>query len=341
MEKQKIKDNGKLLSKIFLLAVIVLLTVFIFLKLTPYLSGVLGALMFFFLFRGWMDKLVKKGVKPAISSIILIVSSVFFILIPILMVALLIYNKLSGMKDNFTQLGNVIQSKVGELESYIGYNISEHIDTSGLGAMISDNIKNLAGNTLDITVAIGLLYFLLYFMLIHRDNLSKIVRDYMPMSDESSREVYKESRDMVKANAIGIPLVAIFQGIIALIGFWIFGVPDPLFWFAVTTIASVIPFIGTALGIVPVVILMISQGHTWQGIGILLYGIIVVGSTDNFVRLAVLKKLSDIHPLLTLVGVIVGVPLFGFLGLIFGPLLISLLLLLIRIYRKEYITQDS
>jgi predicted PurR-regulated permease PerM len=82
--------------------------------------------------------------------------------------------------------------------------------------------------------------------------------------------------------------------------------------------------------------LTLSTGSTFQAWGILIYGLVVVGSTDNIIRLYVLKKLDDVHPLITLIGVIVGVPLFGFIGLIFGPLLISLFIVIVRIYRKEY-----
>jgi predicted PurR-regulated permease PerM len=141
---------------------------------------------------------------------------------------------------------------------------------------------------------------------------------------------------MVRSNALGIPLVALAQGIIALIGFLIFGIEDPFFWFVIVTIGSMIPFIGTLLGILPVFILTLSSGDTFQAWGILLYGLIVVGSTDNIIRLYVLKRLDDVHPLITLIGVIVGVPLFGFIGLIFGPLLLSLFLVVLRIYKNEY-----
>jgi predicted PurR-regulated permease PerM len=135
---------------------------------------------------------------------------------------------------------------------------------------------------------------------------------------------------------LGIPLVAIFQGIIALIGYLILGVPDPFFWFVITAIGSMIPFIGTAIGIIPVVILLIAQGDNWQAIAMLIYGFVVVGSTDNLIRLYILDRLAAVHPLITLFGVIVGVQLFGFIGLIFGPLLISLFLLILKIYKKEY-----
>ena len=101
-----------------------------------------------------------------------------------------------------------------------------------------------------------------------------------------------------------------------------------------------VPFIGAMLGIIPVFILSLSSGNSFEAWGILLYGLIVVGSTDNLFRLYVLKKLDNVHPLITLIGVIVGVPIFGFIGLIFGPLLISLFLIVVRMYKKEY-TKDN
>lgn len=101
-----------------------------------------------------------------------------------------------------------------------------------------------------------------------------------------------------------------------------------------------IPIVGTMVGIIPVFLLTLSAGDTFAAWGILIYGFVIVGISDNITRLYALKRLDDVHPLITLIGVIIGVPLFGFIGLIFGPILISLLLILIRVYRKEYIDEQ-
>ena len=174
---------------------------------------------------------------------------------------------------------------------------------------------------------------------------SDIIRDslkeYIPMHRGNLKEIGVEVQAMVRSNALGIPLVAVAQGIVALIGFLIFGIEDPFFWFVIVTIGSMIPFVGTLVGILPVFVLTLSTGHSFQAWGILIYGFVVVGSTDNIIRLYVLKKLDNVHPLVTLIGVIVGVPLFGFIGLIFGPLLISLFMVIVRIYRKEYGKEDT
>jgi predicted PurR-regulated permease PerM len=173
-------------------------------------------------------------------------------------------------------------------------------------------------------------------MLTNRNHLRDSLYEYIPINEKSLKIIGKESIAMVRSNALGIPLVAIAQGTIALIGFLIFGIEDALFWFIIITVGSMIPFIGTLIGIIPVFILTMASGNEFSAWGILIYGLVVVGSTDNIIRLFVLRKLDNVHPLITLIGVIVGVPLFGFIGLIFGPLLISLFLLVVKIYKKEF-----
>lgn len=156
------------------------------------------------------------------------------------------------------------------------------------------------------------------------------------MNQKNLTEIGNEVRGMVRANAIGIPLVGIAQGIVALIGFLIFGIEDPWFWFVILSIASMVPFVGTTLGMLPVFLLTLASGDTFSAWAILIYGFVVVGMTDNITRLYMLKRLEDVHPLITLIGVMIGVPLFGFIGLIFGPLLVSLFLIIVRIYRRQY-----
>jgi predicted PurR-regulated permease PerM len=185
------------------------------------------------------------------------------------------------------------------------------------------------------------MYFMLYYMLTNRKTLRESLKEYIPMSRTNLSEIGDEVQAMVRSNALGIPLVAVAQGLIALIGFWIFGIENPFFWFVITAVGSMIPFVGTLLGILPVFVIALASGDNFQAYGILLYGFIVVGSTDNIIRLYILKKLDNVHPLITLIGVIVGVPVFGFIGLIFGPLLISLFIALVRIYRNEYGKEDK
>ncbi|WP_335964667.1 AI-2E family transporter [Galbibacter sp. PAP.153] len=325
-----------LTRQLFMLTTIIVLGYLIAKEMVPYLSGILGAITIYVIFKKFMIKLVNKGFKQWISAAIVIVLSMFIIVIPISLIILLLSSKIQKAASNSEELTTIVKSKLDQIEGYIGIDFLSQINTKDITSWVSDQIQGLVGSTFDTVIAVTIMYFILYFMLINAKKLQSIFLEYIPLSDKNIAVISKESSDIVKSNAIGIPLVAFMQGIVALIGYYIFGVKDPLFWFVVTVVGSMIPFIGTALGIVPVTILLLSQGENWQAIGLLIYGIAVVGSTDNVFRVIVQNRLANLHPLITLIGVIIGVPLFGFIGLIFGPLLLSLFLLLVKIYKNEY-----
>lgn len=328
---------SNVIRQVFVILVIVFMASLIFREMLPYLTGVLGAITIYVLFRNWMATLVKKKKwKPSLAAFLIMFISFVGILLPIGGVIWLLSNKIGRAVNNSEQVVNAFKDQLSNVEHYVGFDVASKIDTGAITSWLSENLQNVVGGTFNAFIAIGLMYFMLYYMLTNRRELRKSLIDYIPLKDENLKEVGAEMQSVVRSNAIGIPLVALAQGIIALIGFLIFGVDEPFFWFVIVTIGSMIPFVGTFIGILPVFLISLSSGDAFQAWGILIYGIVVVGTTDNVIRLYVLKKLDDVHPLITLIGVIVGVPIFGFIGLIFGPLLISLFIALVKVYRKEY-----
>ncbi|MCM4164595.1 MULTISPECIES: AI-2E family transporter [unclassified Arenibacter] len=328
--------NPKIIRQIFSLLLIILLGGLIFQAILPYFSGILGAITIYVLLRAPMAKLIDKGWPPNLAAITLLIGSFICILLPVSGIVLMLGNKVESAIKNSEKVISAVKSQLTTLENKFGYDFTSQIDASGVSTWLSKNLQGFAGGTFNIFIAIAIMYFLLFYMLTNRRQLRESLFDYIPISKENLKIIGGEVRAMVRSNALGIPLVALAQGIIALIGFLIFGVQAPFFWAVIVTIGSMVPFIGSLLGIVPVFILSLSEGNTFEAWGILLYGVIVVGATDNIFRLYVLKKLDNVHPLITLIGVIVGVPIFGFIGLIFGPILISLFLITVRMYKKEY-----
>lgn len=330
------KLKPQLVRQLFLLLIILFLTVLIFKEITPYLSGFLGAITLYVLLRKWMETLARRKWGRPWAAAFLMFMSFIVILVPISLIVMMLTSKISKAVKNSEKVTQAIKSQVNVWESDLGYNLSDSIDINAITNWVSTNLQALVGSTFNVVIAIGIMYFLLYYMLVYNKQMKESIYDYIPLGSENVKVIGRESVAMVRSNALGIPLVALAQGIIALIGYFIFGVPDPFFWFVITAIGSMIPFVGTLIGIVPVVILLYSTGDVAQAIGVAIYGVVVVGSTDNIIRLYVLEKLANVHPLVTLIGVVVGVPLFGFIGLIFGPLLISLFLLILKIYKREY-----
>lgn len=332
---QTLKPN--LLRQFFIIFLIILFGWLIFKEMATYLSGILGAITLFVLLRKWQGYLVKKRKwNSSVAACVLMAGSFLVILVPIAGLVLMLTSKISKAVENSGKVINIVKTEMADIESRFGLDIASSIDTSSVTDWISSNLQGLAGGTFNVFIAIGLMYFMLYYMLTNRRTFRESMLEYIPLSEKNLKLIGKDSQELVKSNAIGIPLVALLQGLVALIGFLILGVEDPFFWFAIVTVGSMIPFVGTALGIVPVCIILYAAGDIWQAIVMVIYGTVVVGSTDNLFRLVIQKRLADVHPLITIIGVIVGVPLFGFIGLIFGPIVVSIFLLIVKIYKQEY-----
>lgn len=283
-----------------------------------------------------MQRLLDRGWKASLAAALLMVISFFAILIPFSGAALMLGNKIGKAVNNSEKVISAFKAQVADLEGWVNYDFSSQINVSAISGSLSDSLQSFAGGTFTVIIAIGIMYFILYFMLTGRTQMQNSLSQYIPLSHDNFETLGEEVHKTVRANALGIPLVALAQGIVALIGFLIFSVENPFFWAVIVFIGSMVPFVGNFLGTIPVFLLTLSNGDVFQAWGILIYGMVVVGASDNLIRLYALKKLDDVHPLITLIGVIIGIPLFGFIGLIFGPLLVSLFLVLVKIYKKEY-----
>lgn len=324
------------IRQLFVLLLIVLTGGLIVKEMMPYLSGVLGAITIYVLLKKPLAYLLSHGWNEHLAAIALMVGSFFAILVPLVGLGFMMGSKVEQAVNNSEEVVKVIKEQIAKIQDYTGVDMGTQIDTGAVTSWLSDNLQGLVGGTFNTILAVTIMYFLLYFMLINTDRMKATLFEYIPIKDGNLRAIGEETSDKVKANALGIPMVALGQGVVGLVGFLIFGVQDPFFWAAVVTIGSMVPFVGSALGTVPVFLLSLSNGDTFQAWGILIYGTVAIGATDNVFRLYILKRLDDVHPLITLIGVLVGVPLFGFIGLVFGPLLVSLFLIILKIYKNEY-----
>lgn len=335
--KQKKNIPPEVIRQLFIIFIILAIAGLIFVKLLPYLTGLLGAITLYIILRKWMRTLTikKKWPKPLAAGILMFGSFVT-IIIPVGGTIMMLGNKIKKASENPDEVLQPIRDYFDKVEAEYNIDISPNIDADAITNWVTDHLQSWVGTTVNTIMAILLMYFLLYFMLINNHRFREIICQYIPMNKDDLQEIGSEIRGLVRANAIGIPLVGLAQGIVALIGFLIFGIEDPFFWFVILSISSMVPFVGTLSGMIPVFLLTLASGETFSAWAILIYGFVVVGMTDNITRLYMLKRLENVHPLVTLIGVIVGVPLFGFIGLIFGPLLVSLFLIIVKIYRHQY-----
>jgi len=339
MENQVIHQNR--IRQIFFLVAIVLLGLLLFFQLYSFLPALLGAITLYIVMRKAMFHLtLKKKWRKGWTAFLLMFISMIVILLPIGVLINLMSSKISYAIGHSNELVVALKKVVAELEQRFSIEIVSDENINKLGNMLAESLPKVLSATFNILGTIFFMYFMLYFMLVNGKEMEKDLYEHVPLKDENVHKLGYEVQNMVISNAIGIPVIALLQGIVAVIGYYIIGVEQPWFWFVVTCITAMLPVVGAALAYVPLAIIFFANGSSWQGIFMLIYGFGVIGLVDNVFRFTLQKKIGNVHPLVTVFGVIIGIGLFGFIGLIFGPLLISLFLLLLKIYSSEFITKQ-
>jgi len=325
------------LKQISFYLLLVALGILILTQLSAFVPAFLGAVTFYVIMRkSMMNMVYKRKMKKSLSATILIVVSLLVVLVPLWVFTSLVGHKISDVIKHSNEVLSVVHRFSDIIQQKYGLLILSDENVNKASGIITNMLPNILGATFNTLTSVLMLYFMLYFMLTEAKEMEAALIKYIPLKDENVIWLGKDLQELTFNNAVGVPLIAIMQGIVGLTGYLIFGVPDPLFWFVLTVFGSMVPIIGAAAAYVPLSVLLLAEGPTWKGIAVLTYGLVVVGLTDNVFRFALQKKLGDVHPLITVFGVVLGIGLFGFIGLIFGPILISLFVLLVRIYVNEF-----
>lgn len=325
------------LKQFFFIIIILVLGGILFWKVSGFIPAFLGALTLYVIMRPLVIYLVyKRRWRRWIVSVLLIILSVFVLLVPMALVVNLMAAKISYAAAHTQEIIAGAKEIVERIKFDTHIDLLSDQSLQKLQEKATSFLPKFVGTTFNVISSLLIMYFLLYFMLHDSRKIEKALYEYTPLKDENIDRVGLEIKNMVLSNAVGIPMIAVVQGLICVLGYWIFGVNDYWFWGVVTGIMGMIPVIGTTIVWVPIAIYMFATGQTGMAIGLVIYSAVVVGSVDNVLRFVWQKKFADVHPTITIFGVIIGVSLFGFVGLIFGPLLISMFVLLLRIYRDEF-----
>lgn len=309
-----------------------------FLKLSPFMGGILGACTLYIMLRGQMIYLTqRKRLSRSVVSTLLVLETIVCLLVPLALMTWLMINKWQSLDMDTDSIVQTVRHLSERIEQYTGYKLSAKENLTSLASVIPDAGQFLMGSISNFALNAFVLVFVLYFMLTGGRKMEQYIYDLLPFSRQNKQEVLREINMIVRSNAIGIPLLALIQGGIATLGYYLFHAPSPLLFGALTSFATLLPIVGTALVWLPLAGFLSMSGHWPQAIGLLLYCGIIVTNIDNLVRFILQKRMADTHPLITIFGVVIGLPLFGFMGVIFGPLLLSLFLLCLHIFKTQYL----
>jgi predicted PurR-regulated permease PerM len=324
-----------------ILASIIILGCFLLYALSSLFSSILGAIVLFTIFRPlYINLSEKRGWNSSLVALLIIFISLIVIVIPFLTLSIMVVGKITSI--NIKDLP--IEQWTTKIDAFAGANLNQpHLaeDTlQKLGGFATGLFPTILGSAASSIIALLILYFILYFMFTQIREFEAGLLKYAPFREQHALRFANALRDSTYSNVLGQGIIALTQGILLANGFWIFGIPDPVFWGVIAIFISFLPVVGAPTLCIPASIVLFAQGHNWQGVLLLAYGLLFIGNIDNFLRMIINRRVANTHPIISIIGVFIGLPLFGILGLVFGPVLLSYFLLLMEIYETNRLAAD-
>jgi predicted PurR-regulated permease PerM len=332
--------NYKQRNNIVLVSIIVL-GCFLLYALSELFSSILGAIVLFTIFRPFYLWMVdKKNLNGTFAALIIIFISLIVIVIPFLSLSIMVIGKIGSINKDALP----IDKWTAKIDAFTGANLNQpHFaeDTlQKLGAYGADLFPSLLGSAASIIITLLVMYFLMYFMFTQMGAFESGLLKYAPFREQHALKFAQALRDSTYSNVLGQGIIAITQGVLLAMGFYAFQIPDAIFWGVIGLFLSFLPVVGAPTMCIPASIMFFANGQNLKGVLLLAYGLLFIGNVDNVLRVIINKRVGNTHPIISVIGVFIGLPLFGILGLVFGPVLLSYFLLLLEIYETNRLAAD-
>ena len=314
---------------------ILVLGVAILIALAPFLSGLLGAAVLYVVCIGpykWLRRRMSSGLAATIT----LIGALVIIALP---ATWLIGLVLGQAPDTIKGVqSSQIFDRLSTLPSIGRFNIGEHLAraSGSIVQWVSAQALGFVGGAFRATLNLFIAFFGLYYMLHSGDGVWKTAQEYIPFSPKTADALRERFYGVTRATLLGTALIAAVQGMLVGLAFLLVGLPNALFWGTVTAFAAILPVLGSGLVWLPATVVLLLQGRYWAAIVMFGIGALIASSIDNVIRPLVYRRVSDIHPMITLIGAFAGVKYFGLLGLLLGPLAIAYFFELLKFYRDEY-----
>jgi len=351
--------KSRLYPKIFFSVLLLAILLLAFYITRPFLPAMLTGAIIAYLCYPLYEKILKRIRNKSIASLIVTILVILLFTVPVVFVLGLVskeayytYSTLNQhnlgtnflrvvCKDENWMLCRGIKSFIGFLpEEDLDYYLQSSIKR--ITGFILDNAADFAASIPSILLNFFVMVFVVYYLLVDGQSIVKRIKNILPLKEQHKQHVIDKFHDVTIAVFYGNIAIAILQGTLGGIGFWLLGVPSPILWGFVMMLFALIPYFGTFVVWLPASLNLLFTGYlqndssyTARGIILLVYGLLVISSIDNILKPSVIGVKGRVHPVLVLLGVLGGLSLFGFIGLILGPIMLALLMTFVDIYEEE------
>ncbi|MBI5408507.1 MAG: AI-2E family transporter [Nitrospirae bacterium] len=342
--------QGERLSTIIYLAIVLLLLYLFYKILNPFLITIAWAMVLSITFYPLYSLFLRYVKRSWAASLLTLISILIVIFGPFSFIVTSLAGEITGIYSSIEEKGietitniqsyprlqNVLQ-ELSSLKILEGFNLQESVVNTlkTIGEYFVKHVSNVFANTFVLIFNFIIMCLTIYYFLKDGETLIEYLKKLLPFSEEQRHKLVRRVKDTVVAAVYGQVAVGIAQGTLGGTAFWALGLPSPIFWGTVMAITSFVPLFGTLLVWGPAGIILILSGSLGKGIGLLLFGALIISSVDSVLKPLIIGGKAKLHTLLVFFSVLGGIKFLGFLGFILGPLIAALCLSLFEMYTEE------
>lgn len=316
------------------------------LMVKPFAGVLAWAAVLVIVFYPVHQRLVRKTKRPALSALISCVLVILTILVPVVLLTVAVLREFAGavqgLQSNLVILLDPNSPLTGRLLGWL----SRFVDIDqlrsqeqllgwlkGKSGAIAGQTLGFLGGAIDIVVQIVFVVFTMYYLFRDGDRIFGVIRDALPLEQKQAEAILARTRDVVGASVYGLFSIAVIQGALGGLAFWVLGLPSAIVWCVAMIFLSLIPMLGAFIVWVPAAIYLFATGHYVKAILLVLWGTLVIGMIDNFLRPKLVGDRTKLHELLIFFAVLGGLQVFGVLGIVLGPVVLAITLALVDVFR--------
>lgn len=333
----------KRLQIVAFLILLLIVAWLVFSVVRPFLNMLVFALILTILFQPVYQRFLKKLKSEGWAALGTVVLILVIVMVPLWLFGQVLFNELvnafhSLREGEFTlNRDQLIAGLPDQAKSLITQFTSDFNNIAGkLTTNAFQTFSQIVSNVASFILSFFLVLFATFYLLKDGRHFKQVLMDISPIANSQENILFTKISTAVNGVVKGTFLMALIQGVVATIGYTIFGVPNPMLWGMLTIFAALVPTVGTAIALIPAVLYLLVTGQTPQAIGLAIWGGAAVGLVDNFLGPRVIGGSAQIHPLLVLISVLGGVSFFGFLGFLLGPILMAVFVAMIDMYRNDF-----
>jgi predicted PurR-regulated permease PerM len=341
--------------KSFLLLVIAVTVAFVW-TLWPFSGAILWGTVLAIVFRPLYRRILHATrERPNVAALASLAVILFIVVLPVIGIAtalarqaVAVYRRVEAGEFGDLDPGSFFQHLPETLPGWAA-GLLNYFDLTDLGALqerfsavlaqggqlAATQALAIGQNTVGLVVSFFVMLYLLFFLLRDGDELARRIRDAVPLDVAQQQALFRRFTIVIRATVKGSIVVAIVQGALGGLIFWVLGIQGPLLWGAVMAVLSLLPAVGAGLVWVPVSIYLLVTGAIWQGIALIAFGALVISMVDNVLRPILVGGETKIPDYLVLIATLGGITIFGVNGLVIGPVIAAMFLAAWDLFAEE------